>query len=119
MVDVIQTSWQFLLQHCNRPSQQICWITWAVATPGASGVGRLKAAQSGVATAQKSSFSRPNPTFRRHSRACISEPCADIAVKMKVKIEVKMGFSLFPVIFHPIPLSQDKSPTVNCRISVP
>jgi hypothetical protein len=31
---------------------EICWQTWAVATPGAEGVGRLKAAKSGVATAQ-------------------------------------------------------------------
>src|SRR5260370_21103392 len=38
---VIQTGWVFSLQLRRRRSEEICWTTWAVATPGAEGVGRL------------------------------------------------------------------------------
>jgi hypothetical protein len=41
MADVIQTCWLFLPQLCCRRIFEICWTTWAVATPGAEGVGRL------------------------------------------------------------------------------
>src|SRR5882762_2823753 len=41
VADVIQNSC-LLLQHlCRRRSEELCWTTWAVATPGAKGVGRL------------------------------------------------------------------------------
>src|SRR5260370_34445542 len=30
-----------LLQLCRRRSEEVCWTHWAVATPGAEGVGRL------------------------------------------------------------------------------
>src|SRR5450432_210145 len=30
-----------LLLLCRRRSEEVCWTTWAVATPGAEGVGRL------------------------------------------------------------------------------
>src|SRR6266852_733690 len=39
---VIQAGWVFSLQLCRRRSVELCWTTWAVATPGARGVGRLK-----------------------------------------------------------------------------
>jgi len=29
------------MQLCRRRSEEVCWTTWAVATPGAEGVGRL------------------------------------------------------------------------------
>src|SRR6266851_7112528 len=38
---VIQTGWVFSQQLCRRRSEEICWTAWAVATPGAEGVGRL------------------------------------------------------------------------------
>src|SRR5258708_26652996 len=40
--DVIQNSLLLLRQLCRRRSEELCWTTWAVATPGAGGVGRLK-----------------------------------------------------------------------------
>src|SRR5258707_292723 len=41
IADVIQSSRLLLLHLCRRRSEEICWTTWAVATPGAEGVGRL------------------------------------------------------------------------------
>jgi hypothetical protein len=38
---VIQDCWVFCLQLCRRRSEEFCWAPWAVATPGAEGVGRL------------------------------------------------------------------------------
>src|SRR6266478_4196072 len=38
---VIQIGRVFSLQLCRRRSEEICWASWAVATPGAEGVGRL------------------------------------------------------------------------------
>jgi hypothetical protein len=40
-------------------AREFAITTWAVATPGAEGVGRLKAAKSGVATAQARDFCVP------------------------------------------------------------
>jgi hypothetical protein len=82
----------FSSNSAGEEARKFVWTTWAVATPGAGGVGRLKAAQSGVATAQKSFFPRPNPALRRHLNPCISDPWAVLAVKIRVKMEVKMGF---------------------------
>src|SRR5216683_6820836 len=42
VTDVIQNSSLLLRQLCRRRSEELCWTTWAVATPGAGGVGRLK-----------------------------------------------------------------------------
>src|SRR6266404_6306316 len=38
---VIPSSWFLCLQLCRRRSEELCWTSWAVATPGAVGVGRL------------------------------------------------------------------------------
>jgi hypothetical protein len=38
---VIQCRWLLCLELCRRRSEGICWTSWAVATPGAEGVGRL------------------------------------------------------------------------------
>src|SRR5580704_111498 len=40
--DLIQSFRLLLLQLCRRRSEEICWTTWAVATPDARGVVRLK-----------------------------------------------------------------------------
>src|SRR6266849_2409723 len=38
---LIQSRCALCLQLCRRRSEEICWTTWAVATPGAEGAGRL------------------------------------------------------------------------------
>ena len=41
MIAVIRSCRVVSLQLCRRRSEEVCWTTWAVATPGAEGVGRL------------------------------------------------------------------------------
>src|SRR6266851_4110168 len=41
LVNVTEISWLLLLRLCRRRNEELCWTTWAVATPGAGGVGRL------------------------------------------------------------------------------
>ena len=105
------------LQLCRRRSEELCSTTWAVATLVAGGVGRLKAVQSGVATAQTCEFCTFGSSLRRRLSSSMFVTFGIIAEKPQVKTSVKMVLTAFRHRFHCVPRSTDRRPIANRHTS--